>query len=175
MISSYFLQLSHASSHTCTSPFLPLFSSMSWVPLTRSLFGRVQCNWLWSGLVWRRRMQPLPLDPLLHLPLLPPLGQMSLLLTPWISFSICVLILVVVSTIYLMRCVRWTPELVALLAASLALVVSCLHLHLSLLRSLLLVEMMMMMMMLMVLALLVMKRWRPFNDASFVTHDKKGK
>ena len=155
--------------------FPPSFLFYVMGAINKKSIGRVQCNWLRSGLGWRRRMQPLPLDPLLHLPLLPPFGQMSLLLTPWISFSICVLILVVVSTIYLMRCVRWTPELVALLATSLALVVSCLHLHLSLLRSLLLVEMMMMMMMLMVLALLVMIRWRPFNDASFVTHDKKGK
>ena len=88
MISSSFLWLSHASSHTCTSPFLPLLSSMSWLPLARSLSGGVQRSWLQSGLVWRRWMQPLPLDPPLPLPLLPPLGQMSLSLTSWTSFSL---------------------------------------------------------------------------------------
>ena len=101
----------------------------------------------------------------------PPLGLMSLSLTSWISFSIWVLILVVVSTICLMRCTRWTPELVILLAFSLALLVSHPHLHLSLLRSLLLVEMMMMM--LMVLVLLMMMRWRLLSDTLFVTHDKR--
>ena len=98
---------------------------------------------------------------------------MSLSLTSWSCSSTCVLILIVVLTIYLMRCIRWTLESIASLAASLALVVLHPYLHSSLLRSSLLVEMMMMMM-LIVLALLVMMRWRPLNDAPFVTCDKKG-
>ena len=97
-----------------------------------------------------------PLNPLIYLPFFPPLGLMSLSLTSWISFSTWVLILVVVLTICLMRCVRWTPESVTLLASSLALVVSRPHLYLSLLKSPLVVEMMMMM--LMVLVLLMMMR-----------------
>ena len=32
-----FLQISHAFSHTCTSPFLPLLSFTPWVPLARNL------------------------------------------------------------------------------------------------------------------------------------------
>jgi len=86
--------------------FLP--SSLFYVigAINKSLSRGVQNSWLRSGLVWRRWMQPLPLDPLLHLPLLPPLGQMSLMLTSWISFSTWVLILVVISTICLMRCIK---------------------------------------------------------------------
>ena len=48
----------------------------------------------------------LPLDPPLHMPFLPLLGQISLSLTSWISFSTCVLILVIVLTICVMGCVR---------------------------------------------------------------------
>ena len=50
----------------------------------------------------------LPLDPPLHMPFLPLLGQISLSLTSWISFSTRVLILVIVLTICVMGCVRWT-------------------------------------------------------------------
>ena len=95
----------------------------------------------------------------------------SPLLTSWSSFSTCVLILVVILTIYLIRCVRWTSESIASLVASLALVVLHPHLHLSMLRSPLLqtVEMMMVMML---LALSMMMRWRPLSDTPFVTREK---
>ena len=67
----------------------------------------------------RRMMLPLPpvLHLLLHLLLL--LEWRCPLLPLWTSFSTCVLILVVVITTFLMRCVRWTPGLVALLTNSL--------------------------------------------------------
>ena len=89
----------------------------------------------------------------------------------WSNFNTCVLILVVVLTICLMRCVKWTLESIASLPASLALVVLGPFLHPSLLRSPFLVEMMMMI--LMVLALLVMMRWQCLSDAPFVTSDKR--
>ena len=106
VISSSFLQLSRASSHTCTSLFLPLLSSMSWVPLVRSLFGGVQHSLLQSSHMRSLQMLPLPLNLLPFLPFLPHLGQLSPLLTSWSSFSTCVLILVIVLTIYPMRCVK---------------------------------------------------------------------
>ena len=42
----------------------------------------------------QKTLQPLPLDPLPHL------GQLSPLLTSWSNFSICMLILIVVLTIF---------------------------------------------------------------------------
>ena len=153
---------------------LSLLFSMPWVPLARNLFGGVTHSWLQSGLIWSllRRMLLLPLDPLPHL-LLPLLflEPKSLLPPSWISFSSYVLILVVIT--FLMRCVRWTPGLVASLAASLALVVLLIFPHPSQLRSLLwMVEMVIMMML---LAPRLMMRWLSLSDSPFVTRDKKGK
>ena len=91
----------------------------------------------------------------------------------WINFSICVLILVVVLTIFPMRCVKWTSKSVASLAASLAFVVLHPQLHLSMLRSPLL-QMVEMMMVMMLLALSMMMSWRTLSDTPFVTCDKKG-
>ena len=93
VISSSFLQLSRVSSPTCTSPSLPLLISMSWVPLARSLFDEVQHSLLQSGHEWsllmqpELTMQPLPLNPFPHLPLLPHLGPLSSLLISWSSFN----------------------------------------------------------------------------------------
>ena len=121
--------------HTHAHPyfFLPL-SSLSLVPLVESLLEEVMHSWplrpsslmMSPPTLSRRRLLfmmlrtlSLPLNPLpllLHLLLLE-YGSLSLPL--WINFSSCVLILVVVLTIFLMRCVRWTPGLVALLADSL--------------------------------------------------------
>ena len=44
-----FLQLSHAFSHTCMSPFLILLSFTPWVPLARNLLGGVTHSWQPSG------------------------------------------------------------------------------------------------------------------------------
>ena len=153
------------------SPFLSFLLSMPWASLVGNLFGGVTHSWLQSGLMWSllRWMLLLPLDHLPHLlfPLL--LEPRSLSLPSWIRFSLCMLILVVVLTLSLMRCVRWMPRLVASIIASLALVVLLILPHLSLLRSLFwMVEMMMML-----LALRLMMRWLPLSDSLFVTHENK--
>ena len=96
-------------SHACSPLFLSLLLSMPKVPLARNLFGRVTHSWLQSGLVWSllQRMLLLPLDPLPHLLLPFLLLELRSLLPPsWISFSSCMLILVVVLTIFLMKHVK---------------------------------------------------------------------
>ena len=80
VISSSFLHLSLAFSHTCMSPFLLLLSFTPWVPLARNLVGWVTRSWRPSGHVWSLlplsrmrlffvllRMLLVLLDPLFHL------------------------------------------------------------------------------------------------------------
>ena len=150
--------------------------------LVRNLCGGALHNSRPSGLVislfLRRlspellRMLPLPLDPLPHLLHLLLLEWRHLLLPSWISFSRCMLTLVVISTFSLMRCVGLTPELVVLLVDSYVLVALLLHPSMIRTRSLQLVEMMMV---IMFLARSIRMRWLSLNDSPFVTRDKKGK
>ena len=91
-------------------------------------------------------------------------------LPSWISFNSCMLILVVVWTILLLRCIKWTPRLVVSLADNLALMASSLLPSMILLWSPLIVEMMIVMIL---LALHMMMRWPSLSDSPFVTRDKK--
>ena len=149
------------------TPFSP------WVPSARNLFGGVMHSWPLNGHMWSLlwRMLPMLLDLLLHILILLLLEQRFLLLPSWISFSSCVLILVGVLTIFPMRCVRWTPRLVASLTSSLALVVLLLLPYPSLLKSLF--QMVEMMTMMMLLALRLMMRWLLLSDSPIVTQKKK--
>ena len=104
-VSSSFLQLSRGSFNTSPFLFLSLLFSPSWVPLALVLSDRVRLSFNRSSHEYKRPILPMVVWP----------SRSS-----WSSFSGCMLTLVVIWTLSLMRCIRWTLEYDALLVDRLA-------------------------------------------------------